>query len=99
MWLMKPPQQSKSGFLFGHPGLSKDAGGRTHQIAKQKSFQTAVFFGTPLVKHESSEDFKGNNFSKTHILSQLTFLGLTWYLRKEEIRIAPWAQLQMEWQK
>lgn len=75
--------------------------GKTHQVEEQILFQKMVFLGTPFFKHEreTSEDFKGNNFGKTHILSQLTFLGLTQCPRKEGIRIASWAQLQMEWKK
>jgi len=40
--------------------------------------QKAAFLGTPSFKHErkSSGDFKGIILSKTHILSQLTFLDL-----------------------
>lgn len=73
--------------------LSKDEGA--------KCIQKSVFFGTPFFKHkgESREDFKGDHFSKTHILSQLTFLDLTQCPRKAEIRIVPWAQLQMEWKQ
>lgn len=44
---------------------------------------------TPFFRHsrECSEVFKRNHFSKIHILSQLTFLGLMQCPRKEEIRI------------
>lgn len=73
----EPTPAEQEWFPTGLSRLIQECGGRAHQTAKQNRFQTGVFIGTPLMKHESREDFKGNNFSKTHILSQLTFLGLT----------------------
>lgn len=38
--------------------------GQNTSGSKAKQISKVVFFGTPLFKHESSEDFKGTHFSK-----------------------------------
>ena len=78
---------------WGYPGLPKDEGA--------KYMQKAAFLGTPSFKHErkSSVDFKGDHFKQNPHPEPVNIFRSHAVSRKEEIRIAAWAQLQMEWKQ